>query len=197
MRQVHIALMSVLLTLTQGCSAGRHLTEIPVGQWQGRGFFVYEVWPSAEEAETQPAAPTRLYRSYPTRLVIRRLAAGERKAFELDILSERGPLPELGDRTHLKAALIEAGRISPAATLYRLADWKFNPQSDAVLNLNRPEAPLAASCISFDGTMILRIRYDEEFTDTFRFRGSRLEKDGILHADTGLIHWSERLDRRK
>lgn len=169
---------------------------IPLGQWDGEGTFVYETWGSQEPA-TQPAEPSSLHRSYATHLTVRRVEAEGRRGVALDIRSERGALPDLGDETHLTVALLEAKRASEAAALYDMPDWHFNPGPDETLDLDKQGTPFAASCIKSGETTILRIRYDDNFCDTFRFRGDVLDKDGLLHTDDGLIHWSEKLKRRE
>ena len=92
-------------SLLAGCATTRQPGGIPFGEWSGRGMFVYETWESGKEAES-------IHRSYPTRLSIRPLSLDAEEGVELEIVSERGELPELeGDRTHLKVALVEAKRV--------------------------------------------------------------------------------------
>ena len=188
--------LAVVSLLSAGCAVSELKVGIPVGEWQGQGFFVYDEWGSEEEATSQPSSPTSLSRTYPTRLTIRQVTSGGHDFIELDILSERGPLPELGEQTHLKVALARAKSVTDAATLYRVVDWDFNPAAHESLDLGKQDAPVAASCLRQGGTTVLTIRYDEDFNDTFRFRGNSLVKDGLLYGDNGLIHWSETLKRR-
>ena len=45
---------------------------------------------------------------------------------------------------------------------------------------------------------MFQIPYMENFFDTIRFRGNQAEKWGTYYdKKSGLIHWSERLTRRK
>ena len=60
------------------------------------------------------------------------------------------------------------------------------------------ETITAATCMLSAGEIVLRIHYMDEFADTFRFRGDVVFKDGSYYTSKeGLIHWSERLQRRR
>lgn len=174
-----------------GCAATRQAGKIPFGDWSGRGTFVYETWETDKDAES-------IHRSYSTRLSVRPLSLDGGKGVELDIVSERGELPELeGDRTHLKVALVEAKRPSDTTVLYRLADWLYNPGPGEKFKPDANAPPFAASCMTVDGTTVLQVRYIENFVDTFRFRCRYVDKTGMLFGKNGLTHWSERLQRVK
>ena len=155
----------------------------------GRGSFVYETWDPDED-------PQSVHGDYSTRLSVRPRTVDGRDYVELEIVSGRGSLPELGEKTHLKVALSEGKRVSESAVLYRSAGWLFNPEPGETLDFKDEAAPYCASCMTIDGTTVLQIRYFGNFVDTFRFRGQHLAKAGILFEDDGLIHWSEQLTRQ-
>lgn len=178
-----------------GCSAGRMADGIPLGEWSGNGSFVYDIWERDAEATTQPTEPSSAYRDYATHLTIRQVSSEGEDFVELDIRSERGAIPGAGERTHLRVALARAKSVSDSASLYRVVDWKFNPDDDESLDLGKTDAPIAASCLRSGGPTVLTIRYHDDFVDIFRFRGDSLEKYGYLYDKNGLIHWWERLSR--
>ncbi|MCK6485581.1 MAG: hypothetical protein HUU22_01230 [Phycisphaerae bacterium] len=187
-------------TAIAGCAAPARRGEIPCGLWAGKGAFVYETWkaPAATQpGETGEPRPTSVHRKYDTTLSIRPVVLDGQDAIEIEIVSDRGPLPDLGDRTHLKMALLHGKRISESTVLYRLADWQFNPEHDAVLNLRGDRPPRAAACTTRGDRTVLAIQYDENFVDIFRFQSNIVEKSGMFYSkDDGFIHWTERLRRR-
>jgi len=183
------------LVLCMGCAAGGPKGEIPVGQWAGQGTFVYECWKPAN-ADAKVARPQSIHRHYPTSLTIRPGRLAGREIIELQIHSERGPLPELGDKTHLKVALLKVKRVSDSATLYRLVGLLFNPKPNETLCFDDSAPPLAASCTTANGITILQIQYADNFIDILRFRGHHVEKSGLWFSQKdGMLHWREDLTR--
>jgi hypothetical protein len=179
-----------------GCVTAERAGLIPLGEWTGRGTFVFEEWPSQEPVASQPSYPTSVSRDYPTHLSIERVESEGHEFIVLDILSERGPMADLGDATHLEAALAEAKVVSDSVVLYRVVDWNFNPGPDKKLSLKPPsqEPPYNASCIRLGDSTVLRIQYTGMFDDTLRFRGRLVEKEGAYYDEQqGIIHWSEAL----
>ncbi len=188
--------LAVVALLSAGCTVSELKDGIPVGEWHGQGVFVYRFWGTEGKATSQPSSPASLSRTYPTHLTIRQVSSGGKDFIELDILSERGSLPEWGEETHLKIALAKAKCVSDTATLYRVVDWEFNPALNEALNLEKEGASIAASCLRLGETTILAIRYSKNFNDIFRFRGDSLQKDGLICDEKGIIQWSESLKRR-
>jgi len=191
----------VVALFCAGCAATGPRGEIPLGQWSGEGVFVYEEW---EPGEEQGGAPGRhsIHRSYPTSLSIRPGVLEEREIIELEIRSQRGALPDLGEETHLKVALLKAKRVSDATVLYRLVGMASNfdpgPDDELLLSFDDDAPPFGASCITTDGATVLQIHYMDNFVDTIRFQGDRVEKCGVyFDADAGLIHWCEHQRRRR
>ncbi len=79
-------------------------------------------------------------------------------------------------------------------TLYRLVDFKFDPRSDNTFSFEEDGPPYAASCITSNGTTMFQIEYLENFVDTFRFHGHRVEKSGAyFDPKEQLVHWYEDL----
>jgi len=125
-----------------------------------------------------------------------------REIIEMEIRSQRGALPDLGEETHLKVALLKAKRVSDATVLYRLVGMASNfdpgPDDELSLSFDDDAPPFGASCITRDGATVLQIHYMDNFVDTIRFQGDRVEKCGVyFDADEGLIHWCEYLRRRR
>jgi hypothetical protein len=190
-------LATIVLVLCSGCSSHRSgglsasvlPGEIPLGVWSGEGVFVYEDW----KAEAGEEASIR--REYPTSLTIESMELDGRKVIGMGVFSARGPLPKLeGENTYIRAALAEAKRVSDTTVLYRLVAFQFNPESDEKLSFDDDAPPVAASCTTRDGVTVLQITYKDNFVDTFRFEGDRLEKSGVYFSlNEGLIHWVEHL----
>lgn len=190
--------------------------EIPVGEWSGDGVFVFEHW-APGEAPTTEDQPEELdaiipdlddedgrrssrnravHRRYRTRLEIWTERLGRFDVAILEIESKRGELADLGDETHLVVALSKVRRVSGSTTLYRVIAFAFNPEPDDEPIINEMAPPVSASCTTIDDTTVLQIHYMNNFVDTFRFEGDHLEKTGLYHTDTGMVHWNERLERR-
>jgi hypothetical protein len=185
------------VALCAGCASPGPRGEIPFGRWSGEGTFVYEHW-KAEEGETEDKGPQSIHRDYTTTLSIQPTQLDGQDAVELEIHSDRGPLPGLGDETHLKVALSEAKRVSDSVVLYRVVGSLFNPKPDEELHYHQDGPPFGATCTDRDGTTILQLQYEDNFVDTFRFRRDQVEKFGIYgEKNEGFIHWSENLSRRK
>jgi|CXWL01.1.fsa_nt_gi hypothetical protein len=128
---------------------------------------------------------------------MRKSKVGDQPAIEIEIVSQRGELPELGEGTHLRLALVEAKRLSDSAVLYRVAGPLFDPKPDDQPEFEANTPPVGASCIKIDGATVLQIVYQDGFVDTFRFRGKGLTKAGTLTVEDGSIHWVEALVQRK
>jgi hypothetical protein len=185
------------VALCAGCASPSPRGEIPFGQWSGKGTFVYERW-KAEEGEKKDNGPQRIHRDYTTTLSIQPAQLDGRDIMKLEIRSDRGPLPELGDETYLKLALCEAKRVSDSVVLYRVVGPLFNPKPDEELKFREGGPPFGASSMAMDGTTILQIQYEDRFVDTFRFRRDGVEKYGSYgEKSQGFIHWSEKLRRQK
>lgn len=185
------------MTLAGGCATTARPGEIPIGEWVGTGTFVYEYWKSDDEAVN---AGRSVHREYSTSLVVRKGTLGGRETVELEIVSLRGSLPGLdnSDRSHLRAALVKAKRLSDSTVLYRMVASQFNPEPDDVLELEDDAPPVSATCMTKDGVTVLQMQYGTDWVDTFRFAGRRLEKTGTwCDEDTGLIHWQEHLERKR
>ena len=191
----------VVALFSAGCAATGGRGEIPLGQWSGEGVFVYEEWKSGGE---QGSAPGRhsIHRSYPASLSIRPGVLEGREIIEMEIRSQRGALPDLGDETHLRIALVKAKRVSDSTVLYRPVGMASNfdpgPDDELSLSFDDDSPPFGASCITMNGATVLQIHYMDNFVDTIRFQGDRVEKCGVyFDADEGLIHWCEHLRRRE
>jgi hypothetical protein len=199
--QATCAALVAITLLSGGCAASGLRGEIPLGQWSGEGVFVYEEWGPGGEQGGTPGRHS-IHRSYPTSLSIRPGVLEGSEIIEMEIRSLRGALPDLGDETHLKVALVKARRVSDSTVLYRpvgLAS-NFEPGSGDELSLSFDDEspPFGASCITIDGATVLQIHYMDKFADTIRFQGDRVEKCGVYYdADQGLVHWCEHLLRRK
>ncbi|MGE0479587.1 MAG: hypothetical protein AB7Q17_03845 [Phycisphaerae bacterium] len=179
-----------------GCAAPARRADVPLGTWVGNGTFVYESWEKTESGEA--SEPRSVQRSYSTRLKIRSGALAGQDVIEVEILSERGPLPKLEDRTHLRAALREAKRPTDSLALYQVLGAQFNPGPDEALKPLDDAPPFAASACDAGDAMILQIQYAENFVDFFRFSGDRVEKYGTyFDPEKGMITWYEWLGRQR
>ncbi|MCK4340201.1 MAG: hypothetical protein KAY37_00570 [Phycisphaerae bacterium] len=187
-----------LMLLSMGCATLPTHAEIPLGEWSGQGLFVATGPPSGgEEGEARPYVSH--HGEYPTQLKIERVAAADKSRVRLEILSQRGEFEHMeGDRTHL-VALLERGKSlgDDTIVLYRLVKYGVSFDEQPPRLQKGPKGPSHASCLLADGDIILRIHYLEGFSDTFRFHGERVYKDGLYAGDEGggLIHWSEWLRR--
>ncbi len=189
---------ALVIVALSGCTAAGPRGEIPAGQWTGQGVLIYEHWKPADE-KTEGPQPQSINRAYPTRMSIRPAQLDGREVIELEIRSERGPLPGMeGKATHLKAALVKAKRVSDSMVLYRLVDLLVNPGADEALGFDDGAPPFGASCITVNGTTTVQIEYMDNFVDTVRFKGDHVEKSGVyFDIKEGLIHWVEHLTRSK
>ena len=187
-----------IVAFSAGCAAPGPRGEIPFGTWSGRGVFVYEHWkPADKQAEREE--PRSIHRTYPTRLNIRPGELNGHEIVELEIHSDRGPLPGMKEKaTHLKVALVKAKRVSESVVLYRLVGFLLDPAPDGVLRFDNNAPPFGASCATINGATTLQIDYMDNFADTFRFEGEQVEKTGVyFKKKEGLIHWVEHLTRCK
>jgi hypothetical protein len=191
-----VSFLLAVAALCVGCASTGPRDEIPLGRWAGEGTFVHECWKDASRTtEVQD-----IHRSYPTTLDIRRGKLKGDEIVELEIRSKRGSLPDLGDETHLKVALVKTKRVSDTTVLYRMVGLLLNPDAGETYSSDELALASAARCTSVGAETVLQIQYTENFTDTYRFRGRHLEKSGIyLDAESNqrLVHWWEQLTRRK
>ena len=189
--------------------------EIPLGEWSGRGTFIYQHWgdddgPAADDLfqttddvvdllEDDSAAGAKgrtVHRRYKTSLSVWSEEWDERDVIMMEIRSRRGKLAELGEESHLLLAFEEARRLSRTTVLYRMIAFSFNPGPRAELDVDENAAPVTASCTTNDDVTVLQIHYMDNFTDTLRFEGKRVEKVGMYHTRAGLVHWHEELKER-
>lgn len=189
--------------------------EIPLGEWTGRGAFIYQHWDSEDESliddafetdddiidllEDDSAAGRRgrvLHRRYATRLSVWDEEWDDRDVIVMEIRSRRGRLAELGDETHLMLVFEEARRLTRATVLYRMISMTFNPEPDSEPVLKDDATPVTASCTTAGDVTILQIHYMDNFIDTLRFEGRRVEKTGMYHTRDGMVHWNEELKKR-
>lgn len=137
-----------------------------------------------------------LQREYRTSLEIWPEETDGRKLIWIAIRSRRGPLPDLDNETRLLVALEPARPPERGAGLYRVVAFAYNPTAGAKPELQDMNAATGCTCITRDDVTVLQIRYMDNFVDTFRFEGDRVEKSGVFGAKTGLIHWVEELEER-
>jgi hypothetical protein len=191
----------LLMLLMQGCVAPGPRGEVPIGCWSGEGTMAFEIWsdPTATQPSGESAAPQSLCREYKTKLCIRPAQLGGHEVVELDIHSARGPLPgtrDMGDESHVRAALAKIKRLSDSTVLYRVVAMQYNPGPGEKMSFDEKAPPAGASCITTGGLTILQVQYLDGFVDEFRFEGSRLEKAGTFYdPKSGMIHWVEALNR--
>ncbi len=186
---LQLATVTGSLILFTGCASGR-VAGLPRGEWTGKGAFTFERWGEPEKTES-------IHRDYCTRLSIKTTSVDGQPATQLEIISERGDLPELGPRTHMRLALVEVKRLDDDAILYRVAGPIFDPKPDDQPKFEKDAPPVGASCMNVNGNTVLQIAYHQGFVDTFRFRGKGLTKAGSLTVEDGSIHWAETLVQRK
>ena len=189
--------------------------EIPLGEWTGRGVFIYQHWEDEDESliddvfrtdddivdllEDDSVAGRRggvVHRRYTTRLSVWDEEWDDRDVIVMEIRSRRGRLAELGDETHLMLAFEEARRLTRATVLYRMISMTFNPEPDSEPLLKDDAAPVTASCTTTGDVTVLQIHYMDNFIDTLRFEGRRVEKTGMYHTRDGMVHWNEELKKR-
>ena len=182
-----------------GCATAGRPGQIPLGQWSGRGMFVYERWDSDDTESDAQDRPT-VSREYDTTLNVRSETLGGQDIVRLEIVSKRGSMPGLhiDDQTHLQIALAEAKRVSDSTVLYRMVGSLLNPSPDETLELSEDAPPVSATCSTRHGVTVLQLQYAEDFVDIFRFRGRRVEKTGMWFDENGsLVHWRERLEQQR
>jgi hypothetical protein len=197
------AMALLAVCLAPGCVAPGPRGELPIGCWSGQGAFVYETWPGS--ATTKPfdssATAQSVHREYKTTLCIQPGRIEGRDAIMLDILSARGGLPgtkDLGDETHIKAALVKAKRLSDSTVLYRFLALRYNPKSDEELQVDEAASPVGATCTTVGDRTFLQVQYMRDFFDVFRFEGAQVEKTGVLfNPDSGMITWVESLSKSR
>ena len=199
-RRSGVMMLSLASTIAAaGCATAGRPGEIPLGQWSGRGMFVYERWDSDDTESDAVDRPT-VSREYDTTLSVRSDILGGQDIVRLEIVSKRGSLPGLhiGDQTHLQIALAEAKRVSDSTVLYRMVGSLLNPEPDETLELEDDAPPVSATCTTRHGVTVLQLQYAEDFVDVFRFQGRRVEKTGMWFDENGnLIHWRERLEQQR
>ena len=185
-----------VVAFSTGCAAPGPRGEIPSGTWSGRGVFVYEHWKPAG-GQADGVGLQSIHRTYPTSLSIRPGELNGHEIIEVEIRSDRGPLPAMKEKTtHLRAALIKAKRVSDSTVLYRLVGFLLNPAPGGSLHFDDNAPPFGASCTTMNGATTFQINYMDNFVDTFRFEGEHVRKSGVYSdKKEGLIHWVEHLTR--
>jgi len=181
----------LLLLSLAGCDTPGPQGMLPTGRWAGEGTFVYEHW------KGEAASQASIHRQYPTTLSIQPGEVDGHIVLLLDVELDRGSLPDMGDKTVLKAALVEAKRVSDTTVLYRLVGLLANPKPSERLSFDEHTPPYAASCTTSAGATIFQIIHGEQAVDVYRFRGRELDKAGSFSDQKeGLIHWTEHLVRQ-
>ncbi len=190
-----LTLTLLVIPFIVGCQTTQ--PEIPLGHWSGHGSVVYKSWDGGQNS-APPTNQKTLTQYYSTTLDITRTTLDGHDVLHLEIISDRKPLPKLGNRTQLRAVLTAAVRPTPKVTLYRVVDWQFNPDPDQQLAWRASGPPFTASAIADDAGLTVQIHYADNFVDVLRFAGSRLHKSGMLYdKQQGLVHWSERLTQAR
>lgn len=184
----------VLLSLVTGCATMPQRAELPLGEWSGRGVFIVDTW-AATWTETQPESQKHQYGQYPTSLKIAHSENGRPGALRIEIVSQRGPIEQMeGDRTHVVAELEPGATLpDPKFALYRLAGFAIALDEKPPKTEKGPGGPTHATCMVVDNDVVFRIQYLDRFTDTLRFHGDVVYKDGTFYSEKldGFIHWSE------
>lgn len=181
--------------LAPGCVVPTPRGELAYGEWSGEGSFVYERWAKTKAGSLQPSMESSA-RTYPTTLTIRPGRLDGREVIELEVHSDRGPIADLDDKTHLKVALVRAKRVSESTVLYRPVSFQFNPGPDEQPKCEADSPAYGASCTTHNDVTTFQIEYMDNFVETFRFHGRHLEKTGVFfNRDEGLVHWFERLSQ--
>jgi hypothetical protein len=187
-----------LLLLCTGCATLPKQAKIPLGEWRGHGRFVISKWDDdkssgGSEFETEQGR-------YPTSLKIEQAGGDDPAGVRIEIVSKRGKTKLLeGDRTHLIAILSPVESLADdTITLYRLAEFGVSTDQDPPSLEKESEERTYASCMYTNGETVLHLHYMDEFGDTLRFRGGTVLKSGsYFDSESGLIHWSERLARKR
>ena len=188
-----------LLLLCAGCATLPRQAVIPLGQWEGHGSFVISKWGDGDETASEKKLETECG-DYTTSLKIERADDPGPDAIRMEIVSLRGKTELFeGDRTHLVAVLTPMKSLAEdTITLYRLVRFGVSNDAHPPVPGNEPEDRTYASCMVADGEIVLNVHYMDEFTDTLRFRGNAVLKDGsYFDSKSGLIAWSEELDPKR
>ncbi len=172
---------------------GMPTDEVPVQI--GNGGSEHAGGPEERDKDGKPLRRT-LQREYRTSLEIWPEETEGRDLIWIAIRSRRGPLPDLDNETRLLIALEPARRPERGAGLYRVVAFAYNAAAGARPELQDMTAATGCTCITRDDVTTLQIRYMDNYVDTFRFEGDRVEKSGVFGAKTGLIHWVEELEER-
>ena len=189
----------MLLLLCTGCATLPRQAQLPLGEWSGHGLFVIDKW----APDGKPAAdwkPVVEWGRYATALTIEKAQVEGADAVRIEILSQRGATKAIeGDRTHIIALLQPQESLADGAiTLYRVAEFGASTTAEAPHMEKGPEERRGASCMCVGRDLVLCFNYMDEFEDTFRFRGDTVLKDGsYFDSKSGLVHWSEKLDRKR
>jgi len=196
-----IGLTTAMLGLCVGCTGPSRRAEIPTGVWEGTGVFVLDKWTAQEEdqAATREAVD---HGTYPTHLKIEPTTIDDAPAVRLEILSQRGGmkgLPDLGDRTHLILLLKRADDLADGRiALYELTKIGLSVSQAAPEMHDGPAGTTLASRFAINGDLVLHLLYQNGWVDRLRFHGDRVYKDGeYFDLDSGYIHWSEVLHRKR
>lgn len=182
-------LLASICMVAGGC-ASRGKPRIPTGEWSGKGSFTFERW-------GEPDHTAGHHRDYETWLRIRHGIVDAQPALEIEIISERGELPDLGPRTHLRVALVEVKKYDDGTVLYRVAGPIMDPKDEDRPRFESDTPPYGASLIPSRDGWVLQVSYMQGFVDVFRFRGRGLTKAGSLTVEDGSVHWVESLVQRK
>lgn len=190
--------MVALLTFSTGCTTLPTRAEIPCGEWSGHGMFVLHKWKGDESSEA--AREILQHGEYPTWLKIEKTTIDDNEGVRMEILSKRGKIETLeGDRTHIIMRLRPTETLADdAITLYHLAEFGLSDDEDAPGLEKGTEGTTYATCMRAAGQIVLRVHYFDGFSDTFRFRGNAVHKDGAyFDSDEGVIRWTEWLRRER
>jgi len=186
------------LLATAGCATTPRRAEIPCGRWSGQGRFVLHRWEAGKSSEG--AQDIVQHGEYPTTLKIETAPADDQPGYRVEILSQRGQVKTLdGDRTHIVMRLRPTRDLADGAiVLYELAEFGISDGPEAPEPEQGPAGRSYATCMLADGQVVLRVHYLDGFSDTFRFRGDALYKDGAYFvSDEGVIRWTEWLRRQR
>lgn len=202
LRAAMCSVTTLVLMASVGC-APRNLSPgvLPEGKWSGTGTFFYESWSGADEPDagapaTRDDEPRSLHRDYVTKLAIRPSELGGRPVILVEIVSQRGAIPQLGDKTDLRVALQPEKTVADGLTLYRIRGLLFNPGPGDHIEWLDDAPAYSASCMADGDDTVFQIQYATGVVDVFRFHGDALEKTGTLFDDKqGLVQWAERLRR--
>ncbi|QOJ15003.1 MAG: hypothetical protein HRU75_10250 [Planctomycetia bacterium] len=190
------------LSAASGCSSSSTRDRawgIPLGEWEGSGTFVYECRSRhGPDGRDECEGQERIVRDYPTTLRIERAVLDGHDVVVLKILSSRGDIPHLDNRTDLRVALVESQQVHPRVRMFRMVAAQFNPSEGERMSYEPPHDGAYHGVLLQTGDQtVLQLHYQSDFVDTLRFSGSGVDKAGLVQSDeVGLVHWSERLRRR-